>query len=265
MRYKQYLIHEGRSKEITQDQAFEIIYRKCDQAWQAYQNNKIFFRGLNKAGEYLFIDPKSGKPRKSANSDNYYTLLVDNSPLWKKYPKRSESIIGTSSYRYATNYGEVYEVFPYDNSKIGVAPQNDFWFSFSNGLGSGNSLNFLNFKLKKLFNQYDVTIKDNNFNDFKKSLDRLDVELRNDIDNLSILDIVTKTWRIKSESFIDNLNRILDPKPNHFEVVTNMNDIPHKGNERELWTDAKCVMIKSALGAGGGLNPHLEQYMEKGL
>jgi len=265
MRYESYLLQEGRSVKISQEQAFESVKKNCDQAWQAYQNNKLFFRGLKDTNEYLFIDPKQGKPRESANTKNYYTLLVDNSPYWKKYPKRSQSIIGSNSFSYASKYGSVYEIFPYDNSKIGVAPKSDFWFSFENTLGTGNSLNFFNFKIEKLFNLYNVDLKFNNYNSFKKSLSELEKELRDDVDHFSVLDVITKIWRLKSESFLDNLNKILDPKPNNFEVVTNMNNIPSKaqGNGQEMWTDGKCVMISSVLGGFGGLNPELIAYMEK--
>ncbi len=264
MRYEQFLLQEGRSNPISQEKAFETIKTKCDQAWQAYQNRKQMFRGISQGMEYLFIDPKSGKPRKSANTSNYYTLLIDNSPLWKKYPKRSESIICTNSYMYASNYGDVYEIFPYDNSKIGISPERDFWFSFENSLGHGNSMNYFNFWIDKWTAYYDIIMKDKNINEFKKTLEKLENELKGDTRHMGVMDKMVNRWRIKKESLIDNFNKLLDPKPNHFEVVTNMNDIPTKDNHngQELWTDGKSVMIKSALGAAGGLNPHLKDYME---
>ena len=80
-----------------------------------------------------------------------------------------------------------------------------------------------------------------------------------------MLDTMTKRWLYKKESYLDNLNRLLDPKSNHFESTTNMNDIPPKtqGKGQELWTDGKSVMIASVLGGFGGKNPHLEAYMDR--
>lgn len=43
--------------------------------------------------------------RKSANTYNYYTLLIDNDPAWSAYPPRSASVIASTNHDYARNYG----------------------------------------------------------------------------------------------------------------------------------------------------------------
>jgi len=262
MRYKQFLLNEGRSKSITKEVAFETIKKKCKQAYKAYKNGKNLYRGLENNIEYLFVDPKQGSLRKSANTSNYYTLLIDNNPYWKKYPKRSQSIICTNNYSYASGYGIVYEVFPYDGAKMGVCPSRDFWFSFENTIGDGNSLNFFNFKISKLFNQYGVRLNDKDFPSFKKSLEELEEKLKKNKKSLSVLDFITNKWLMKSESFIDNLYKILNPSDNGFKL-TSITNIPNEVYSQELWTDSKSIMIKSLYGGAGGLNTDLIEYMDK--
>jgi len=135
MRLKQFIIQEGRSKEIHLDKAIDTIHKKCRQAMNMYRKGYGIYRGIefygsSKSPRFLEIDPKKGEPRKSANTFNYYTLLNDNSPKWVSYPKRSQSIICSTLEGGAQGYGTMYYVFPYDNTKIGVCPEDDYWHSF---------------------------------------------------------------------------------------------------------------------------------------
>ena len=80
----------------------------------------------------LYIeDPKKHK-RESSNTTNHYTIIMDNSEYWKDYPKRSESIICTTSIDKSNMYGETYLIFPLDTkSKFGIASNEDIWTSFN--------------------------------------------------------------------------------------------------------------------------------------
>jgi len=270
MRYKQFL-NEGRSKAITQDVAFETIKDKCKNAYKAYTNNQIIYRGYsNYMGQYAIIDPKSGKPRKSANTSNHYTILIDNSPNWKGYPKRSQSLICSNSYGYSKGYGKVYEVFPYDQgTKIGICPERDFWFSFEEGIGETNSLDYFNFALARLLRRRDIEIDISKFTahtQYTNALDFADTQLRKkDLEVMKDeIDPILKSWNYKKDTLKQHINDILDPNKNGFKVVNDARKIPKvsKGDGQEMWTDTKCVLIESSLGLFGDINPHLKDYME---
>lgn len=68
--------------------------------------------------------------RKSANTYNYYTLWMDNHPSWKDYPKRSKSLICTTSYEVASGYGAVKLIIPADKNTVGVCASDDLWGAF---------------------------------------------------------------------------------------------------------------------------------------
>jgi hypothetical protein len=77
---------------------------------------------------YGTVDPRTTL-RRSANTHNTYTMYMDNSPIWSDFPKRSHSMICSSGY-YAEDFGNLYAVFPYDNTPIGICPDFDLWESF---------------------------------------------------------------------------------------------------------------------------------------
>jgi len=128
MRLKQY-ITESRSKSMRMDDAINAIKTHCKQSVKKYKQGIRIYRGIDVYEQFLFVDPLKYE-RVSANTSNYYTVINDNSPYWKKYPKRSRSIICGSDWDISTVYGTVYHVFPYDNAKIGICSQSDYWDSF---------------------------------------------------------------------------------------------------------------------------------------
>ena len=103
MRLKNYLVEQaGRTKNLSLDEAVVIVKKNCMKAYNAYKNESSqIFRGIDESSYSCgYIDPKKGV-RRSANTTNHYTLIMDNSSKWTKYPKRSQSIICSSSQRSA--------------------------------------------------------------------------------------------------------------------------------------------------------------------
>ena len=79
----------------------------------------------------LLIPPKENQDYQPI-TENYITLLIDYIlPSWKNYPKRSKSLVCSSSKSISWGYGnKAYVVFPYNNAKIGVCSEVDLWESF---------------------------------------------------------------------------------------------------------------------------------------
>jgi len=242
MRFKQFLLTEGRSKSISKEKAFDIITNKCSQVLESYKIGKVIYRGLRfQNKQYLSVNP-SNFERKSANTLNYYTLLVDNSPYWKDYPKRSKSIICTTNKFTANDYGSVYVVFPYNNAKIGICPANDFWDSFLIGLQIG--LESFNDILQGLLEELNIDIEDSSFANIKNAFKQFDKLYQNNPDiikeyNDPRLNRIFEDY--KGEGLLNYFNKQMNPKKNYF-MLQNIGK-PIKCNDCEVWTDSKCVLV----------------------
>ncbi len=155
------LITESRSKHISESEFDEILASNC--SLYSPENVKIF-RGINPTRlygkgikndetlpDFLFSDP-SMFDRKSAYifNDNFFNFFMDNNPYFSEYPKRSKSLICSTSKETAKGFSDnsnVYEVIPFDNSVIGICPGSDIQSVYCNyGVLKG----FLFYKIHQL-------------------------------------------------------------------------------------------------------------------
>jgi len=253
-------LKEGRSVEMSKDEVVKKLKKNCSNALDAYNKGKKLFRGYyDSKGDYLFVDPKQGKPRKSAYAKgNYYTLLMDNLPSWKQYPKRSQSLIMSSSHTKASEYtfspNTLYIVFPYDGSKIGVAPEDDIFFSFnmygeySTIMGTGNIFSdFMNEILKMAgSNQPDSSWSalKNAFSLFDKKITQVKDEYSGTHSKYQyeeFKDFLKKNYKNNMLKMFDS---VMNPIKNKFRLTTDITKIPAS---RECWTDGKCIMVNQGL------------------
>jgi hypothetical protein len=243
MRLKTFLLQEGRSKEISEEEAINLIKKNCQQALKGTP----IYRGIRRSStvNYMFIDPKSGKPRVSANTRNYYTLINDNSPYWKQYPKRSRSIICTTDSMSASRYGWVKRVFPYDGAKIGVCPERDYWLSFQKILGEYITLDEFNNILYKLINTKAniYGFNDSSYKNIVESFKTFDMFMK---DSPKLLESIKNEYPMFKDydpekiTFLEYVQKLLSPKPNGFKLKKSGDKLPR---EREVWTDSKSVLV----------------------
>lgn len=123
------VLKEGRTERITQIEAIDKLQPHLREFGDLIRTPNIF-RGKSGASPYGFIEP-SNFTRRSENTSNYYTLIIDNSEKWDPWPKRSKSIVCTTNASRADAYGDVLSVFPEIGADIGVCPAYDIWHSFS--------------------------------------------------------------------------------------------------------------------------------------
>ena len=243
MRFQQYILQEGRGTNLDLEDAIGIIQDYCMQAYNGYINGSRIYRGIQYDTDYYFVDPKAGKPRVSANTKNYYTLINDNSPYWKGYPKRSESLICTTNRNVAIDYGVSYVVLPYNGAKIGVCPSVDYWFSFEKT--TNNILDQLNKELKRLVESLTKKpLPDKDFNKMKKVFKEFDKEFKK-FDSKE-KKIYKESIRLlkgynENEGLLKHLQKLLSPEPNGFKLKKVGDKLP---NNKEVWTDSKSVLIK---------------------
>jgi hypothetical protein len=244
MRLKQH-IKEGyyppnteRSVNVPVDDAIKLIKQHCKSALSAYKSKAMVFRGLESDWTSFskFVQPSKFN-RVSANTNNIYTLILDNANLWAKYPKRSKSIICSTDPSRADSYGHLYIVFPKDGYKFGVCPKSDIWESFGKTIGYAQVFNS---DFARYVREMGIDFKDNTIEDLKFMCKQLDLAIKNDPD---ALDYDSFEWkRNYAGDFMKLLEMLLNPNKNGFKVSNNIKDLPHSGSH-EVWTDSDCYLM----------------------
>ena len=252
MKLLQYLKEEkSRTKKITREEFIDALYTKCKQALNAAP----IYRGNTNPFDYGFVSP--GKyTRKSANTTNWYTFILNNSPSWSQYPKRS--LICSFDKNVAETYGggRVYRIFPTDNANIGICPAADIWMSFENK--NIDSLENLNLDLDTIFDQaMGKQVRDESWDHmkyyakqvpewFKKASVTYSGKSHGMKTPVSEAVDFLKTHKYDGSDFIKFLENLLDPETNGFthKKISSLHQSP--GN-KECWLDADCYMILETL------------------
>lgn len=163
MKFKNYLLTEGRSEALSYDDAMTLLRTKCTHFKELKDNTGGgLYRGVKSGGpDYMLVKPSQftrtslkSNPAAGGVPYNYYTLIMDNSPYFKKYPKRSQSIICASNRSLADIYGDVYQVYPFDGSKIVECASDDIWDSFEKLDSISANLSMLTELISKIFKYF---------------------------------------------------------------------------------------------------------------
>lgn len=243
MKYYAFL-SENRTDKITEEQFYQLLNKNCS---NFLRTNTTLYRGMKKHFAYGYVDPTK-HIRKSKNTSNYYTILFDEIlPSWKNWPKRSKSVICSTSITEARAYGIIYRVYPFNDSKIGMTSYQDIWWSMQ-GNGFPHDLDGLNSALINLsivFN-YDLREDKQSILGLFKKIDQYNItyvvdKLKEKYNKLSI-DLVSKKG---NKSMIEHLSNIFDPFQNNFKLYNSSNYKHHA--DREVFIEGKCLMIYNQL------------------
>ena len=232
---KHYKTEDSRTVRLERDSEaiIDIIQTQCSEAVACAKKGNILYKGFTILDEYAFrIDP-SKKARVSANTSNYYTLLMDNLPVWKDYPKRSRSLICSTNKSGANCFGTTYAIFPVNGSRIGICPKEDMWDILFVNKHSIDGMN-------EFYN--DSGISDKSYEQFITSMfQKKDVLEQNFYPYCpSVSHDIMNT---KSEAeLISVLNKWYDPTRLKFKLTTTAN-IPSSKKTREVWTDGKSYAL----------------------
>ena len=132
---KYFKLFESRTAQITDKEFVMLVKDNCKE----YLANPKYMQRMkwDFNGEYSYIDPKQHVRRPLMNPHGagvvsaHHTLLMDNLPSWKSFPKRSESLIGSLKFSEDQAFGDrCYLVIPYDGANFGLAPCSDLWGSY---------------------------------------------------------------------------------------------------------------------------------------
>jgi hypothetical protein len=166
---------------LTFDEAIIYIENHCTE-W--IKNPYKIIRGLdirdvNNITNYFISAPVK---RFSKDNKNFYTMIMDNAPKWKYYPKRSNSFCcGTKYNRYGN---KSYIVIPEDDSLWAIAPKHDLWISFEYNIrkyfyGFNTIKNIFSIIDKLAKKEFNIELSDENYKDFKKYINLLQEKIHN--------------------------------------------------------------------------------------
>lgn len=256
------LLFESRTNPIGEEEAERFL----EKVGEGVEDIPEVYRGTSGDEQLGWIEPYNFK-RTSENTNNYYTLIIDNSSRWSEYPERSRSIVCSTDKSKADRYvpfegGTVYRVVSDPSAKFGVCPQEDIFYSFPKLLKKFGftSMNQFNLTLSSL---YDLTvggskeIPENDWENFKREINKIGesetfekiynhtmergFEHRYPDSEVSNFYEFANLFFPNYNSMIEMLEDLMDPKDNGFEVKT----FKELGNlsEKEVWTSSSSLLI----------------------
>lgn len=230
---------ETRTKQISSNQAKDIILSKCKIALERARNGNFIYRGNDKfSAPFGYLNPK-GTDRKSAyTKGNYYTLIINNSKLWKAYPKRN--VICSLSNYYASTYNNLKLVLPFDGTKIGVCGTRDIWDAVDLKRYHMHTLSSFNETLVWIFHHYLLKKDPLTWKTFVKDCKKID----DTMDKYEKADIMSEFGNSKTipVDFLQYLEGLLDPNRHKFSL-TDISKIKTKGKDNEIWFNNECILI----------------------
>jgi hypothetical protein len=251
------------------------IFEKCCIGVNLENDAPIYRYVEDITDDFTLVDPRK-VARVSANTWNYYTLLIDNDPAWEKYPRRKHGIISSLHNSYfgndfrvipLTKYDDIlkkYNIKPFSNPKWGVCPTTDIWRSIDKSikimlseLSIKDDISItsddLNYSLSNIASFFDEELSQNDFNEFKDQLIYIsneyynlsDDEFLKEIDDLNEYDkIILNFMKKRNMNLFEVFQFIYDPEINGFEVNT-YNELILKVENHEIWTDTPVLYLRN--------------------
>ena len=174
-RFNNFLLERNDTKIITEKKVIELL-KNCK---HIDLDNPTIGRNCALSEDFYLIDPKK-HDRKSANTQNYYTYIIDNSKDWKDFPKRSKSLI-CHGYDKELPYYDQYIVIPLNDANFGIANDDDLWTSFDliKNITDVPTLKYFNTILAKLYYLLiDEYLSDESAEIFFNNLEKLSLKIQ---------------------------------------------------------------------------------------
>ena len=222
----------------------EFVLKNCSEALTSFKHNRALYRGWSNYDSALdgpALINLTRSTRASENTSNHYTEIFDSNPNNREYPKRSKSLIASTSKSTAESFdiSGLTVLLPFDNTPIGVTPGDDMW---------GTRFRVRDPDTQMVLHSTFI----NNVNEFLdefvfkggkvswQRLQTLTTKLIKDIER----DETSHTYENYSPSLLiailKELQNFYDYESNQFRLVTPSN-LP-SGNY-ECWFSGKCVSV----------------------
>lgn len=268
MSIKLFKMFESRAYELTEEDFVDLLNKNCKDFIKA---PKLLQRNKKQGPKFSSVNPKTNIRTSMLTSDgsagvksNHGTLLMDNLPSWSKFPKRSQSIIGLTTFDVSGLFGrEKFFVIPFDGAKFGVCPARDLWgvkcTSFDESIITfDDNLSNMFVDLKITDNSYDemMTGLQKSFDDWLEKSSEID--LKNKYSRTLVIfdkmkDLGYSDVRLAIDYFFNPKNFISN-SGNEMKGFSVMRWIekPYGGlvtsfdqaEGHEFWTDSECLLYR---------------------
>lgn len=236
--FKQFLAEAGAHKQvITVDEAVKLINTHCR---DALKNRRQLYRGMTPDGDAFALHGEASK-RRSANTQNYYTVVMDHFLPAFGYPKRSESIILANNLDTARGFGRVYAIFPYDGVPIGVCSSDDLWYTPEFTVGNaGDEMRIQSWN--KVWDEYGLSPAS-----YEQFVESIKTKMEGGVSPNA-----ERTARMLRDIFgsPENVERVLrkaySPQTLDLHLATTKTIDDYSG-DRELWIGGKCIAIERTM------------------
>lgn len=240
--FKQFLSEKAVSKQpvykpVHVKKAIQLLNTHAKDALWMLHKNQPLYRGDNNAklGDtgFALVDTAATK-RQSQNTSNYYTVIFDNHPEYKDFPKRSRSFICSTKYDDAKGFGynSTNIVIPFDGVRIGAVNEDDMWMTDVRFLGRLFSVSDLNDYWRDLGLSPSMA----SFKAFGKSLKNPNSESSRCFKDT----FGSEKYDAVKDNFFDTVMSMYSPKMTGHTVHTTAN---FYGIEGEVWVGGKVMMI----------------------
>lgn len=254
---KYFKLFESRTAQITDAEFVMLVKDNCKE----YLANPKYMQRMKGDfnGEYSYIDPKQHVRRPLMNPDGagvvsaHHTLLMDNLPSWKSFPKRSESLIGSLKFSEDQAFGQrCYLVIPYDGARFGLAPCSDLW-------GSYCEVGDMKYEFDNLFTERltDLGVSEKSYAAMMKDLqhwydDYLIRESNKEYKrNLSYIDNIFMNFSSDGIGSVEEgFDKYFAPQKFSSRVGAGAKEFKYveynglvSDDKREFWTDSRCFLV----------------------
>ena len=253
---KYFKLFESRTAQITDKEFVMLVKDNCKE----YLANPKYMQRMKEDfnGEYSYIDPKQHVRRPLMKNGGgvvsaHHTLLMDNLPSWKSFPKRSESLIGSLKFNEDHAFGQrCYLVIPYDGARFGLAPCSDLW-------GSYCEVGDMKYEFDNLFTERltDLGVSEKSYAAMMKDLqhyyeDYLIRESNKEYKrNLSYIDNIFKNFSSDGIGSVEEgFDKYFAPQKFSSRVgagAKEFKSVEYNGlvsdDKREFWTDSRCLLV----------------------
>jgi hypothetical protein len=240
MRAKEFTVEAAvtpyQAENLQLEKAMELLNAHCTEALPMLENP--IWRSMKDHQEPLVFIDTTNSERKSQNTSNHYTLLMDNSPNYALWPKRSKSLIATSDRTYANAFGgSLYALFPFNGTRIGICPEKDIWEVKAHLPEFEPNIHTTFEGIADMCRNY-LYLPDTSYAEFVKAvkMPRVEKELR-----------YLSNGKVGSEDFIDVLNRGMAPDRTGMQIKTIKSFALNHPMKNEVWFSGKCIAIEKSL------------------
>jgi hypothetical protein len=230
-------------------------------ALSTFDRKVRLYRGLSHTeSAFRYKAQMQSGQRVSANTENYYTLIVDHDNAWSDYPPRSASIITTNKLHEAGGYGTTYVVLPEGDPQIGICSKADYWVSFPRvrDLNKHSDLSDLNNVIRRMAHMWANTsnYKPTDYRHLTQVLEIIDEEIA--ARNVRWKDYLYSDtdWKMQEQAqlmlntpegpLLEKLQWLLNPEANGFSH-SHLSEMRQMADSHELWMHAPIYMIRTDL------------------